>query len=1458
MGKFERACFRRPVFSPRPPAFLSGSDVVESDVRSDISSLPELIRFNALENPHHTFALQAEPNATGHAGKDDYSYGVSEITFEQLDEMVRGCATWVRKVVVPTNQDTELGQQRPVAIYVENSVGLFIHLAALLSMEIPVLLISARLSSPSVLHLLKKTDAEAILVSQRTRPSLSEYIDRLAHVVQVEPYSSFMTHSSRTHENGKPAKDEPRPQHNGQQTALILHSSGTTGLPKPIFLTHRYLLGYAACHQFAHDEEPDWVNLSTLPMYHGFGLLAPCLSLSVGMTVCFPPPSIIPATRSTLDLIRDFNCRSLMTVPSIIDDILCQPDENERNEALRLLAKLEFLAVGGGALKPEHGALLAKHNIKLLNHYGVTEIGAIAPIFRPGSDYNWRFLRLRSDLGLELHPIPDSKYFRLVGHPIGWGKPFEVQDELERNEASSHVEVRILGRTDDVIVLKTGEKIQPRNLEDALNADSAIRTAVCVGSGFFELAVIIDPIHENNDDEATKDQVWKLLSAINASVDHHARITSKKAIIIKPKEKPIPRSDKGSIMRQQVHEIFEEEIRDAYTAMEFESFGEGFSLNPANMEMGIRHLLTVVTSNRLDGNQMDPEQDFFEGGMDSLQTVQLSRFLRSGLRKLKGGETLQISADFIYRNPSIKRLAAESMQLINQKGEIGVGKDDDRTKQMSALVGELLASSGRQIATAPIKHTILMTGSTGNLGAHTLAKLTQSKTVSKVICLVRGQPPVTGDTNSILSNGEKAQSVLLDRQQSALEAAGIRLGPKEWAKIELLELASITGENETSEAQLSNLSGRITHIFHLAWPMDFQRTLDSFRPHTKLLETLVKLAEQSTMVRKLKEPIRLLFSSSIAVARYYGEKGGKRSNGHSGSIVPESAIQDPLVSMPMGYAEAKWVCETYLNDVAKLSSAVDPVVVRVGQLSGPERTSGIWKTEEHIPTLVRASQKIGAFPDLKGMASWIPVDRAASSLSEILLYRGKINSFLHLENPIRQPLKDIFTIMAHELHLEQPFMIPFEQWLQRATTAGEIRSLESFYAVHFHDLAGGAVTLDTANAPLTMLLSSADTQSRSIWEIDPSTMPCVDLTLEMPTITTPATTSSCHIHTKPIVRLPPNAAKLSRDILFASTQEPVVAVSYPSDTVRSSATEGTEIHNNNTNAEYQPVQFEHSLSSTATTKAAQNCLNSVAQVAKVIDSQQHNIDDDLKHRLANLGLETTKNFTWSDDPDLPSIPGAETKLKDDAIKQPTQKSTKGLMSSRWATQEEPSPIYVAKSGPKRHIPQKHVDKPPKGLANSRWATREDTLPVPTTRRKVEKETPKPQNARSFNGLSKSRWAPKDQPQADRQVLGNKFKRELAQHGLRSPQPPTNGSQSSRPRYQQGVELPNNAPQPNMSNNGYQWNNKPPRTSDQGRRQARPQDESPYGIPRLLVDMEEFRREVKEYGLKTLKDSRWAN
>ena len=204
----------------------------------------------------------------------------------------------------------------------------------------------------AVKHLLNETGATTLLVSSRSRRSLTPVTAAFVNIVDAQPYHYFLADDLKRKQS-QPKIDE------NNRNVLILHSSGTTGLPKPIQLAHRYLLGYAACHNFDKDEEVAWRNLSTLPLYHGFGLLAPCLSLSVGMACCFPPSNTIPAADSTLRLLKSFQAESLMTVPSILEDIVLLDDEQLRI-SMKSLSTLRFVAVGGGPIKQEVGEILRR------------------------------------------------------------------------------------------------------------------------------------------------------------------------------------------------------------------------------------------------------------------------------------------------------------------------------------------------------------------------------------------------------------------------------------------------------------------------------------------------------------------------------------------------------------------------------------------------------------------------------------------------------------------------------------------------------------------------------------------------------------------------------------------------------------------------------------------------------------------------------------------------------------------------------------------------------------------------------------------------------------------------------------------------------------------------------------------------------------------------------------------
>ncbi|KUI69010.1 putative polyketide synthase 29 [Cytospora mali] len=1091
----------------------------ENDEPLSIDTLPDLIRFNAQYNPNHSFCKQAElhrASNTPDALEGQQLFRIRDISMQELNTALQACVGSLGRLI-GYPQHTVNGHMAPVALCMESNVGLFIYLAALLELEIPVLLLSTRLSPSSIRHLLKETGAQTILLSPRLQSSLGQELDGIANALVTDPYVDHVcaTPVNGNHSGGHrsiPSIDPGKPLHKARlQHPLILHSSGTTGLPKPIPVSGRYPLVYAACHEFPDDMAVDWANMSTLPLYHGFGLLAPCLSLSVGLSCCFPPSSIIPSAQSTIDLLEAFSAGSLMTVPSIMDDLLALSQQSEipgPSNVTGLLRDLRFVAIGGGALNSSTASVLAEQGIKLLLHYGVTELGALAPIFCPGPDYDWHYVRLRTDFGLSLEPITEpgtrngftgveqsgsgGQRFKLVGCPVGSDQRFEIQDEMLKNNISSRVEVRLLGRRDDLIVLKTGEKVVARLIEDTLMADENVSSAVCVGDGYFELVVIVQPSPSTVMDEVELiNHIWGLVQKINPLLDQHARISSRAAIILKPPSKTIPRSDKGSVMRKEVHDLFKTEIEAAYANLDLE-LSPSVSLDMNNVEQSIVDMLQSVSGLRFSQNVFGADDDFFENGMDSLQSVRLARLINAAIGK---GANMRpnVSAEYIYRHPTI-RLLSNAVKLLysgNEKTPI----KRDRAAEMRCLVEDFSEDKpGPPINTrlGPLdltaaekphkgnKKVVLLTGSTGNLGAHVLSCLCRDQSVSRVFCLLRPKKvgsdsqsenperPI-GSSNSEAPTGKAGANSAYERQNRALSDAGIQLSKDCWDKIRLLEGTRDVAATDLGLCahQLSQIArSAVTHVIHMAWPMDFNRTLQSFTPHIRAVQSLVRLARSAHSLHPPHTPpVRLLFTSSIAVLRNHDPNDAQGL----GVAVPETAASvDPLLTAEMGYAEAKWVCEQMLLRAGRQAMAeIETMTVRVGQLSGPER-DGVWKTEEHIPALLRASQTISMFPRLKGNMSWLPVDRAAKSLVEVLFQPGPVTpeeAVFHLENPIRQSSQDFVSIARSEMGMsDTSTVVGFDEWVDQVTKAGCAPSLVPFFRHHFQALASGSVILGTTRA----------------------------------------------------------------------------------------------------------------------------------------------------------------------------------------------------------------------------------------------------------------------------------------------------------------------------------------------------------------------------------------------------------
>lgn len=143
-----------------------------------------------------------------------------------------------------------------------------------------MLLLSARLSPTAIHHLLSKTNTRAIIVSPRLERTAREALGIFSgenlespSLYSQAPYEKLLTIPQKTLPNVKDKSICTQGHYIGDldRDVVILHSSGTTGLPKPIYTSHKHMLSFTNCHNLSSHEEIASIIPTgfSLPLYHG-------------------------------------------------------------------------------------------------------------------------------------------------------------------------------------------------------------------------------------------------------------------------------------------------------------------------------------------------------------------------------------------------------------------------------------------------------------------------------------------------------------------------------------------------------------------------------------------------------------------------------------------------------------------------------------------------------------------------------------------------------------------------------------------------------------------------------------------------------------------------------------------------------------------------------------------------------------------------------------------------------------------------------------------------------------------------------------------------------------------------------------------------------------------------------------------------------------------------------------
>ncbi|EKM51191.1 uncharacterized protein PHACADRAFT_263199 [Phanerochaete carnosa HHB-10118-sp] len=876
--------------------------------------------------------------------------------------------------------------------------------------------VSPRNSPAAVAHLLTKTGSEYLLVGPE--PALQELAATALGIMRESntalPHKAQMLVFEDLYNNA-PVEFLPPVHADFDDLTIMMHSSGSTAFPKPIAWTHyRQIMSGRLPYHGEQDLTGVRFACHTLAIFHAMGILQvgfqPCVG-SIMTTFKPQSPARVPAPDTMLSAVATTKSDLIICVPSFVEEWAKVP------ASIEILKKTKGIQYGGGPLAKEVGDQLIAAGIPVFTMYGTSEYGVMNKILPKTVDKDWEYFDMPEELkarwlphddgNVQLVLMPSALQVPSVLNIVVDGVPgYDTNDVLAPHPTKPGF-YKVFGRTDDQIMHSTGEKTNPGPLEAILNQDSHIKCAVMFGRGKFNTGVVIEPAPEFIFDPVDKEKlnefrnvIWPTVERMNDYAPQHSRLFKEMIMVASP-QKPFTYTAKNTARRAAIVNEYAEEIEALYAAADEASEDDLVPPSSWAYEPAKEFVRAVVT--RVLEHGVGDNDDIFQHGCDSLEATWIRNSLLHALRDTTKVDTRRVPGNFVYQNPTVDALATFVASLANADGEAG-SEQERAVAFMNSIVGKYTHDLPTHIpsAPAPTAEVVLVTGTTGGLGASLLSQLIQNASVRRVYALNR-----------------KSSKPLATRQKASLEERGYDLDILSSEKLTLVETTVEDDKLGLPDELYEELRTSVTRVIHNAWPVNFNLSLRSFEPSVRGVRNLIDLALSSPYP----VPPQIVFVSSIGVFRDID--------------VSKPVLERTLearVAAGSGYSESKWVSEAILSTAAR-ERGLPTVSVRVGQMTGS--LSGAWNTQEWFPSLVKSSVYLGCIPILDKTISWIPVDSSATALIEMMTASA---STLHLAHPRPVEWRAVTVPLADAFGLEQ---VSYDEWMARLEKSGRGLSAES-------------------------------------------------------------------------------------------------------------------------------------------------------------------------------------------------------------------------------------------------------------------------------------------------------------------------------------------------------------------------------------------------------------------------------